>query len=321
MTKRVGLTVPFDGPLHQQKEAVQHVERLGYTDLWSAEAMAHDAFTPLILASQWAPSMRLGTAIIPAYTRGPALMASTVASMVDAAPGRFVLGVGSSSNVIVENWNGIPFVEPYKQVRDIVAFLRAALTGEKITEDYDAFSVKGFRLGVRLSEQPKIMIAALREGMLRLAGREGDGAIINWLSAEDVVKVTQIVNDAADGAPREMVARLFVAPTENREAVLEGARRAIAAYLNVPVYKAFHEWMGRTEAMEAHWARWAEGDRAGALTEIPESVVDDLIINGSVEECRAHVDRYFENGVTTASLSIMPFPGVDYDAAIEGLAP
>ena len=321
MTKRVGLTVPFDGPLHQQQEAVQRVERLGYTDLWSAEAMGHDAFTPLILASQWAPSMRLGTAIIPAYTRGPALMASTVASMVDTAPGRFVLGVGSSSNVIVENWNGIPFDEPYKRVRDTVAFLREALSGEKVTNDYDTFSVKGFRLGVRLSEQPPIMIAALREGMLRLAGRDGDGAIINWLSAEDVSKVTAIVNDAAQGEPREMVARLFLAPTEDRAAVLEHGRRAIAAYLNVPVYRAFHEWMGRTDAMAAHWERWAAGDRKGALEEIPESVVDELIISGSVDECRSHLDRFFDNGVTTASLSIMPFPGVDFDAALEGLAP
>lgn len=321
MTKRVGMTVPLEGPLHQQKEAIQRLEALGYTDLWSAEAMGHDAFTPLILASQWAPSMRLGTAIIPAYTRGPALMASTVASMADTAPGRFVVGVGSSSNVIVENWNGIPFDEPYKRVRDSVLFLREALTGEKITADYDTFSVKGFRLGVRIEQQPPIMIAALREGMLRLAGRIGDGAIINWLSAEDVAKVTAIVTDAAEGADREIVARLFVAPTEDRAAVLEHGRRAIAAYLNVPVYKAFHEWMGRTDAMEASWAKWAEGDRKGALAEIPESVVDELIISGSVDECRAHLDRFFDNGVTTASLSIMPFPGVDLPSAVEGLAP
>ena len=321
MTKRVGMTVPLEGPLHQQKEAIQRLEALGYTDLWSAEAMGHDAFTPLILASQWAPSMRLGTAIIPAYTRGPALMASTVASMADTAPGRFVVGVGSSSNVIVENWNGIPFDEPYKRVRDSVLFLREALTGEKITADYDTFSVKGFRLGVRIEQQPPIMIAALREGMLRLAGRIGDGAIINWLSAEDVAKVTAIVTDAAEGADREIVARLFVAPTEDRAAVVEHGRRAIAAYLNVPVYKAFHEWMGRTDAMEASWAKWAEGDRKGALAEIPESVVDELIISGSVDECRAHLDRFFDNGVTTASLSIMPFPGVDLHSAVEGLAP
>ena len=315
------MTVPLDGPLHQQRPAIERLERLGYTDLWSAEAMGHDGFTPLVLASQWAPTMRLGTAIIPAYTRGPALLASTVASMADTAPGRFVLGLGTSSNVIVENWNGIAFEEPYKRVRDTVAFLRAALSGEKITNDYDTFSVKGFRLGVRLEAQPPIMIAALREGMLRLAGRSSDGVIINWLSAEDVQRVTAIVNEAASGEPREVVARLFVAPTEDREAALASGKYAMAAYLNVPVYRAFHEWLGRTDALGSHWERWDAGDRKGALGEIPDAVVDDLLITGSIEECRAHIDRYFANGVTTASVSLMPFAGVDLDQAIEGLAP
>lgn len=320
-TPRLGMTVPLQGPLHQQRDAIQRLERLGYTDLWSAEAMSHDGFTPLVLASQWAPSMRLGTAIIPAYTRGPALLASTVASMADAAPGRFVLGLGTSSNVIVENWNGIPFVEPYKRVRDTIAFLRAALSGEKITNDYDTFSVKGFRLGINLTEQPPIMIAALREGMLRLAGRAGDGVIVNWLSAEDVRTVAGIVHDAAAGAPREVIARIFIAPTEDREAALAGGRYAMAPYLNVPVYRAFHEWLGRTDRLGSHWERWDAGDRKGALDEIPESIVDELLITGSVDECRDHLARYFDNGVTTASLSIMPFPGVNLDEAITDLAP
>jgi len=184
--QRYGITVPFEGvPLHAHKEWYEEIEALGYTDLWSAESGGADAFTPLALAAAWAPSLRLGTAIVPAYTRGAATLASTVASMVQAAPGRFALGIGTSSNVIVENWNGVPFEEPYKRVRDTIRFLRSALAGEKVTEDYDTFSVKGFRLGLRIDEMPPILVAALRPGMLRLAGREGDGAIINWLSADD----------------------------------------------------------------------------------------------------------------------------------------
>src|SRR6185369_10671900 len=127
------------------------------------EAMGADGFTPLTLASVWAPSLRLGTAIIPAYTRGPACFAQCVASIADAAPGRFVLGIGTSSNVIVERWNDIPFEEPYKKTRDMVRFLRAALSGEKVTETYDTFSIKGFRLGIRPEQPVPILIAALRE--------------------------------------------------------------------------------------------------------------------------------------------------------------
>ena len=70
-----------------------------------------------------------------------------MASLADAAPGRFAIGIGSSSNVIVERWNGVPFVEPYKKVRDVVRFLRDALGGEKVAKRYDTFEVHGFRLG------------------------------------------------------------------------------------------------------------------------------------------------------------------------------
>jgi alkanesulfonate monooxygenase SsuD/methylene tetrahydromethanopterin reductase-like flavin-dependent oxidoreductase (luciferase family) len=80
-------------------------------------------------------------------------------------------GIGTSSNVIVERWNDIAFEEPYKRTRDMVRFLRTALTGEKVKADYDTFSVNGFRLSAVPEQQPKILIAALRQGMLRLAGK------------------------------------------------------------------------------------------------------------------------------------------------------
>jgi probable F420-dependent oxidoreductase len=322
--QRYGMTIPFDGlPLHQQRELVVELESLGYTDVWSAEANGHDAFTPLALASVWAPSLRLGTAIVPAFTRGPAVLAQSVASLADAAPGRVAIGLGTSSNVIVEGWNGIPFTEPYQQVRDMVRFLRAAMSGEKMTGTYGRSEIKGFRLGVRPEQQPELLIAALREGMLRLAGREGDGAIINWLSADDVRTVAPIVHDAAAGSdrpgPREIVARIFVAPSTDREQVLGIGRYAIAAYLNVPVYAAFHDWLGRGDVLADMWRLWKEGDRAAALAAIPETVVDDLIVSGTPEQCREHLARYVEAGVTTPAIALLPV--ADTRTAIRDLAP
>ena len=302
--QRYGITVPFDGvPLHAHKEWYEEIEALGYTDLWSAESGGADAFTPLALAAAWAPSLRLGTAIVPAYTRGAATLASTVASMVQAAPGRFALGIGTSSNVIVENWNSVPFEEPYKRVRDTIRFLRSALAGEKVTEDYDTFSVKGFRLGLRIDEMPPILVAALRPGMLRLAGREGDGAIINWLSADDVRQVVPHV-----GEDKEIVARIFVLPSEDRDFVRFVGSRAIAAYMNVPVYAAFHEWLGRGPALQPMWDAWKAGDREAATKSIPDEVIDDLIVHGSPAEIREKLARYAANGVTTPAPAIIAGP-------------
>ncbi len=316
---RPGMTVPFGGPLHTQRAKFEELVDLGYTDVWSAESDGVDAFTPLILASQWAPSLRLGTAIVPAFTRAPAVMAQSVAAAASAAPGRFAFGIGTSSNVIVERWNGVPFVEPYKRVRDMVRFLRVALTGEKVVEKYDTFEVQGFRLGLVPEVQPPILVAALREGMLRLAGREGDGAIINWLSADDVKKVVPHVH--AGGPDKEIVCRIFVAPSEDADTVRAAAKFAIATYLNVPVYAEFHRWLGRADVLQPMWDAWKAGDRKQALAEIPDSLVDELVVHGSPAECRAKIQRYFDNGVTTSSLAVMPFPGIDHWQAVRALAP
>jgi probable F420-dependent oxidoreductase len=317
---RPGMTVPLPGHLHDHRQRLGELADLGYTDIWSAESDGADGFTPLALAAAWEPRLRLGTAIVPAYTRAPACFAQSVASMADAAPGRFAIGIGSSSNVIVERWNGVPFVEPYKKVRDVVRFLNDALTGEKVTKTYDTFEINGFKLGVRPEIKPTILVAALREGMLRLAGREADGAIINWLSAEDVRRVAAVVNDQGDD--KELVARIFVCPSENAEVVRAAGKFALAAYLNVPVYAAFHRWLGRDGALQGMWDAWAAGDRKGALAAIPDDVVDELIVHGSPAACRAQIQRYFDNGVTTSSLAILPLdPALDHWEAVRALSP
>ena len=228
------------------------------------------------------------------------------------------MGIGTSSNVIVERWNGIPFEQPYARVRDTVKFLRKALTGEKVDEEYETFTVKGYRLQMPpLAQQPPILVGALRQGMLKLAGRLGDGAILNWLSAEDVKTVAPYVHAGGEG--KELVARLFVVPTADRAVARAIARRAIAAYLTVPVYAAFHEWLGRSDLLAGLWAHWKSGDRKAALEAIPDEVVDDLVIHGSPEECREHIERYRAAGVTTPALAILHTD--DLRQSVRDLAP
>ncbi len=316
---RYGITVPFGDPLHAQADLYRELADLGYTEFWSSEADGTDGFTPLVLASQWVADVRLGIAIIPAFTRGPAVLAQQAAAICEAAPGRFAMGIGASSNVIVERWNGIPFEAPFKRTRDTARFLRKALTGERISETYDTFEIQGFRLGRPPEQQPPILLAALRPGMLRLAGSEADGAIINWLSADDVATVRPYVDEGGDN--KEVVARIFVCPNPDTEAVRAGFKRAIAAYLNVGVYAEFHRWLGRGERLAAMWQRWSEGDRRGALEAIDDSLVDELLIHGHPESCLEHIDRYHANGVDVSAISIMPFGDIDPVQAARDLAP
>jgi probable F420-dependent oxidoreductase len=313
---RFGITIPYDRtPMGEQRELIEEIAALGYSDVWSAEASATDGFVPLAMAAAWSPELRFGTAIVPSFTRGPATLAMSVATMAEAAPGRFQFGLGTSSDVIVERWNGIPFVEPYKRNRDMVRFLKSALAGEKVTEEYETFAVRGFRLERPPAVVPPILVAALRPGMLRLAGRVGDGTIINWLSADDV---RQIVPEV--GAGKEVVCRIYVCPTEDAAQVRSAAKMLIAAYLNVEVYAKFQEWLGRGPKLQAMWDAWRSGDRKGATAAIPDEVVDELVVHGSPAECRAHVQRYVDNGVTVPVLMPLPF-GVSAREAVRVMAP
>jgi probable F420-dependent oxidoreductase len=307
---RFGMTVPFDRvPLAEHRPIFEELAALGYSDLWSSEASGTDAFTPLALAAAWTPGLSLGTAIVPSFTRGPATLAMSVAALAETAPGRFTFGLGTSSDVIVERWNGIRFEEPYKRNRDVVRFLKAALTGEKVTVEYDTFTVRGFRLDRPPAVVPPILIAALRPGMLRLAGREADGTVINWLSADDVKRIMPEV-----GAGKEVVARIYVCPNEDAQTVRAMSRPLIAAYLNVGVYAAFQQWLGRGPQLQQMWDAWAAGDRKEATAAIPDSVVDELVVHGTAGQCREHIARYVANGVTVPVLAPLPFGILPLDA-------
>ena len=316
MPARWGITIPFDGvTLAEHREWYRELADLGYTDVWSAEVDGADGFTPLALAAAWEPRLHLGVAVTPAFTRGPALLAQSVAAMAEAAPGRFTFGLGASSSPVVQRWNGIPYVRPYERTRDTLRFLRQAFTGEKVSFESQSFSVTGYRMARPPTEAPEILLGALRPGMLRLAGEEADGAILNWLAADDVATCAKEV-----GPGKQLAARIFVVPTEDEATARAVGRRMIAAYASTLRYAAFHRWLGRGEELAPMWAAWAGGDRKGALQVIPDEVTDALVLHGSFDACREQVQAYCEAGVTVPAMAVVPF-GVELRDAIRGLAP
>jgi probable F420-dependent oxidoreductase len=299
------LTLPLPGvPLIEHADVVRALPALGYTDVWSAETNGYDAFTPLALAAAWEPTLRLGTAIVPVFTRGPALIAMSAAALAAAAPGRFVLGLGASSPVIVGGWNGMAFDRPYERTRDVLRAVRAALAGERVDGKFDTMAIKRFRLEQPPHPPPPIVLAALRPRMLRLAAREADGAILNWLAPYDVAQSL----DAMGPGDAEVVARIFVCPTEDAGYARQLGRVLISSYLTVPAYAAFHDWLGRGERLRAMHELWAAGDRKAAGAAVPDDVVDDLVVHGSAAACREQVQAYADAGVTTPMLALLPTP-------------
>ena len=315
--RRLSLSVPVDGySLAELPDLAREAERLGYTDAWSYEADGLDCFTPLAVVAT-ATHLRLGTAIANVFTRGPGTLAMSAAALADLAPGRFCLGIGAGSQPIVESWNGGRFALPATRVREMAAVLRAALAGERVVFRGKTVTVDGFRLGRPPARPVPIYVAALRPGMLQVAGEVADGVILNWLAARDVPRVVRIVREAAARAGRdpgavEITARLLVNVDPPGGDADVAVRRHVTAYLNVPVYRAYQDWLGRGGELGPMWQAWERGDRKAAVAAVPEGVMHELIVRGSVAEIRAHVERYLDAGIETAFLQVStlePDPG------------
>jgi probable F420-dependent oxidoreductase len=308
--QRWGLTVPLPTlPLAEHEEHVRRAEAAGYTDLWSGETQGPDGFTPLALASTWTERVRLGTGIVGVLVRGPALLAQQTAALQDASGGRFVLGIGASSDRIVEGWNRIPFERPLSRVSETVDFLRTALSGER-TES-------GFKLEQPPAQPVPIVLAALRGKMLKLAVEKGDGAFTNFLPLAGLPKVVAEIDGAGDGF--ELLCRFFCLPGR-REEIEPLARWMFASYITVPVYEAFYRWLGYGEQIDPMVEAWKAKDRDAATAAAPWEVIEDMFIFGSPEEMRERVSAYVEGGITLPILTPITTPD-RFEELIEALGP
>jgi probable F420-dependent oxidoreductase len=314
---RWGLTVPFAGiPLHDQRPLVEKAERAGFDDLWSGETSGPDGFTPLLLAAIWTERMRLGTGVVNAFTRGPAVLAQHAAALQDASRGRFCLGIGSSSNVIVERWNGIPFERPLTKVRETVEVLRTVLAGGR--------SPGGFKLESAPDPPPPIYVAALRERMLRLGGAVGDGVFVNFLPLPSLPAVIAQIRAGESEAGRDegssdVLCRFFCIPQSAEEA-LPLARWMFAAYATVPVYEAFFRWLGWGEAIDPMVEAWNGGDRESARELAPDDLIREIFIFGNADEQKARLAEFVAGGITTPVLTPI-CPPEAIASMIEELAP
>jgi probable F420-dependent oxidoreductase len=294
---RWALTLPLPAtPLSAAGEHVKRAEAAGYTDVWSGETNGPDGFTPLALCCEWTETARLGTGVVAVPIRGRALLAMQAASLADASGGRFALGIGSSSDRIVEGWNRMPLSKPLTLMAETIDFLRPVLKGER---------VDGFKLESAPGHEVPIVLAALRGKMLRLAVEKADGAFTNFLPLSGLPQVTEQLEGAAEGF--ELLCRFFCLAGE-REQVEPLARFMFSSYITVPVYENFYRWLGHGEKIDPMVEAWAAKDRQKAAELAPWELIEDTFILGTEDEMRERLDAYVEGGITCPVITPITTP-------------
>jgi probable F420-dependent oxidoreductase len=322
----VSIPVPFANARQCVDLARRAESEWGYEAIWLAETSGPDSLALAAAIATATSRVQIGTAIVPVYNRTPAVLAMAAGTLAQLSEDRFILGLGSSSHAIVEDWNGVPFELPVSRVRDSVAIVRQALAGEKTDFKGNTQSSKGFRLASLPDEPVPIYLAALREKMLQTAGRIGDGLIVNLFPLSAVPQILNAYREGAEKAGRdasrdEVVCRFQVAVTDDVPAARNLARLAFGSYVAAPVYNRFFAWCGfEKEAAEVADA-FGRRDRAATAAAMTDDLIDRVTILGSAEQCREQVAAFVAAGITTPVISPLTSDPAGVERTFEAFAP
>ncbi len=304
-------------------ERVALADRLGYDAAYTTHIAGRDSLTVLMAYAAASERIRLGTGVVPIFSRTPATMAQTAATIDEYSGGRMVLGLGVSHRVTVENWHGQQITKPVTQMREYLNGVRAILRGET-PPDSEFFPTKFAFMGYEARADLPVYVAALSPNMIKLAGEQADGVML-WLCCPSYIESTVIpaVREGVEASGRsfddyDIVAAVPTALTDDPEAAREALRQQLITYASLPFYRAMLEASGFGDELAAFDAGMAEGDVEKAKAGLSDRMLGELAGIGSADDVKAAVRRYQDAGVTSPGIGGLP--GTDFDAAIEAVA-
>jgi alkanesulfonate monooxygenase SsuD/methylene tetrahydromethanopterin reductase-like flavin-dependent oxidoreductase (luciferase family) len=320
----LGTFISVGKSFDQAIERVRRAEQLGYESTYVTHIAGRDSLTVLMAYAAATERIKLGTGVLPIYSRTPVATAQQTATIDEYSGGRMVLGLGVSHAVTVENWYGSKIEHPVTAMREYVEVLRAMFEGRDPPESR-YFPTRFRFMGYEPRADQPIYVAALSPNMLRLAGAVADGVML-WLCNPDYVRdvVVPEIRAGREQAGKgidgfDIVAAVPTAVTDDREVAYATMRTDLVTYWSLPFYRAMIESSGFGPDIAAFDAGIEKGDVEEAKRAISDAFLDSLTAIGSPEEVRAGISRYRDAG--TSSPCVGPVPRTDFAATLEAAAP
>ena len=309
LDKRIAITLPAGPNLKQTIELIRWAETNGIPDGWFADAGAPDSLTQVAAIAHHTQAMRIGVAVTPVYTRTPAVLAATADVISQVLPGRFVMGLGSSSQTIMGARNGIPLDKPLTRVKETATMVRSMLKGEKSDFDLETLYSKGYRQAP-CENPPPIYLAGLRAKMLEMAAEVGDGVIINLWPQGALPKMLEHVKIGAQRAGKnwedvEIVNRAMVLVTDDKDLGRNIFRASFGPYYATPVYNKYLAWAGYEDAAAAIREGWAAKDREKTAAAMSDEMIDEIAVIGTAQEVQERIRTDAHAGVHTQIIAPM----------------
>src|SRR6266404_918309 len=294
-------------------ECVRTADACGYDWFWMPEAWEREAFTMLVELAGQTERIHLGTGIINVFSRSPALIAMSAATLDEISGGRFRLGLGTSGARVIEDFHGVAYSKPLTRVKETIQIVRTLLSGESLDFKGKSFELHRFKLGFKpLRDNIPIYVAGLSPKSLRQIGELADGWLpTHWPRARLADGIAEIRAGAErsqrDSRQIEIAPFVNVVVADDLKKARNQARLPLAYYVG-GMGDYYHDSLARLGfAAEAGRIRelWQAGRPKSAIAAVTDEMVDTIAICGSIENCQARLDEMFSEGAT---LPLVPIP-------------
>jgi coenzyme F420-dependent oxidoreductase len=311
----IGLVAPYWNDLKTEEliETARLAEELGYHSIWVPEMWGRDAFSILGLIAVNTKKLRLATGIIPVFSRSPAVIAQTIATLDEISGGRMMLGLGASGPIVIEDWHGMRFEKPLLRTKEYVEIIKMILRGERVDYKGEIFSLKGFRLQFKpLRSDIPVLVAAIGPRNIRLTGEVADGWIPFLIPKEGLKDAGKALLDGALSRGREkdkIMVCPYIAASVSEDA--ESAKKVVAEHIAYYVgsmgtyyFNTVSRYGFGEEAKEIKKA-WESGKKSEAVQAVSERMLNSLSVSGSPERGRSVMKEYINAG---ADIPVLVFP-------------
>jgi len=277
--------------------------------LWIPESWGRESFATLGAMSQVTKRVRLGTSIISIYARTPATVAMGATTLDMLSGNRTVIGLGTSTEAIVENWHGLRFEKPASRMKEYVECLRLMTSGKRVEYSGQFFKVNNFKiLHQPQRERVPIFMAAINKKMVSLASEIADGVLLYLRPIDELKKTASELKKNARERNFE-IAMSFICAVSDKEPdkARERAAKTVAFYVSVGKYYAkFLSENGFQAEVENIRSAYGKGGADAAAKLVPDNMLDSLAICGSREECRKSLTRFLDVGITLPIMQVNP---------------
>ena len=331
---KLGLSVPYSDyiPREMSLAFVEAADRLGYDTVWIAEAYGWDAFTVLTQIACRTERIKLATGIVNVFSRSPALIAQTAASLDNISGGRFVLGLGTSGHQVIEGWHGVRFEKGIQRLRETMEVVRTVLRRERLVHEGEVFHLSmGLKLITHpLRERIPIYLASLTPSGVALAGEMADGWLPVFFSPkhyETSIKPLLERGAARSGRPLGEVSVCVNQPvmvTDDLDAGRDAMRAQLALYIGgmgsrqKNYYNQLFRWYGFEDEAARIQDLYLARRREEAMAAVTAEMIDLVTIIGPLDECRRRLDALGASGVNEVAIALQ-VPGSDPEKIMEAL--